>query len=627
MDDDLENGPTPRSQSQSRSSVNLNDPRRYSGIFPQDNHAINLSWSNLKYTVTKGRGKKKKDLNILRGVSGEIGPGQMIAIMGPSGCGKTTLLNILAGRIGPGQLSGQVLVNRQKRPDDWRRLVGYVEQDDVMYRTLTVGETVEFAARMRLPRGTSEEEKQDRATRIIHSLGLDGVKDTWIGDPLHRGISGGERKRCSIAIELVADTRVLFLDEPTSGLDAFTAYYIVENIRDKVARLGNRTVLMTIHQPRANILGMFDKILLLAQGKAVFFGDLEDCLQHFTSLGYPCPEMENPADFFLDLISVDARSEEARVESQTRVDKFIAAWDTKNGTNLSEDYANIPRMNESSGPKRPNPWGLEFTWLILRAFKIQLRDYPTILGLIAQTLIIALLLSFVFFQLDNDFAGVQNRIGLLFFIPIDITFTMVMPLIPIFALDRAVIRRERYAATYRVSAFYLAEFISLLPLRLVLSTVFSFIVYYITGLRTDSFTYFLVFLLLVLLVTLTAICLGIAIGAAVPSVEIGQIVGPLMIVVFLIFGGNLANADSVTWILRWIQYTSLIFYTYQGLVQNELSGLSVGTRLGDAFLEDYSLDQIPWYYDVIGLVGLAAVFLVVGYVALRFTTKPTIRLI
>ena len=173
---------------------------------------------------------------------------------------------------------------------------------------------------------------------VINGLGLAHIAKTKIGDNLHRGISGGERKRVSIGVELVSDPRLIFLDEPTSGLDAFTAHYIVESIK-RLAEDEFRTILMTIHQPRANILQLFDKILLLSQGKTVFFGNLDDALAHFEKCGYECPRHDNPADFFLDTISIDNRSPEAREESQARVDGLIAAWESHHptrGTNFEE---------------------------------------------------------------------------------------------------------------------------------------------------------------------------------------------------------------------------------------------------------------------------------------------------
>lgn len=136
----------------------------------------------------------------------------MIAIMGSSGAGKTTLLNVLAGRVATGDIEGEILVNSRPRGQNWKRVVGYVEQDDVMYRTLTVRETITFAALLRLPRYFTKEQKKARVEEVITELGLAKCANTIIGDEENRGISGGERKRVAIGIELVTNPRLLFLD-------------------------------------------------------------------------------------------------------------------------------------------------------------------------------------------------------------------------------------------------------------------------------------------------------------------------------------------------------------------------------------------------------------------------------
>lgn len=545
--------------------------------------------------------------------------------MGASGAGKTTLLNILAGRVRAGDIEGDILVNGLPRATNWKRVVGYVQQDDIMYHMLTVEETIRFAASFKLPRDMTASEKNARVQQVINALGLSAVAKSKIGDAINRGVSGGERKRVSIGVELVSDPRLLFLDEPTSGLDAFTAFYIIQSLK-RLAESEFRTILMTIHQPRTNILKMFDKILLLSQGKTVFFGNLEDALAHFERCGYECPRHENPADFFLDIISIDNRSADAREESRQRSDKLTRAWEAEHPVR-SPSSVDSKRKEIKSVKRWVNPFWKEFGILLKRDFMTQFRDRTSLIGLIMQTVIVGLLISFIFFQMPNTFAGVQNRIGLLFFVPINQTFTIVMPLISIFALDRAIILRERYSATYRTSSAFLAKFISLIPLRLALTTLFAFMVYYISGLRTDGFDKFLVFWCLLIAHTLCAIALGIAIGASVPSVQAGQVIGPLIIVVFLLFGGNLANASSVTWILRWLQYTSLVFYCYQGLISNELSGQTFDGVPGDYYLNEYSLNQFSWYAATGALLGLMVVFLILGYIALRISTKPKMKLV
>ena len=383
---------------------------------------------------------------------------------------------------------------------------------------------------------------------------------------------------------------------------------------------------MTIHQPRTNILNLFDKILLLSQGKTVLFGNLEEALAHFETCGYECPRHDNPADFFLDKISIDNRSDEAREESQARVDKLILAWESRHPTKWTNFEEKTHKVKQSQRRWENHIWR-EFLILIERDFQTQFRDVATIMGLIMQTLIIGLLIAFIFFQMPHNFAGVQDRIGLLFFVPINQTFTIVMPLIPIFALDRAIILRERYSSTYRTGTAYVSKFISLIPLRVILTTVFSFMIYYITGLRTDGFQFFLIFWGLLVVHTLCAIALGLAIAGSVPSVQIGQVVGPLVIVIFLLFAGNVANASSVTWILRWIQYTSLLFYAYQGLISNELSGQTFNGVPGSFYLNEFSINLFSWYASIGAMLGLMVVFLFFGYFALQISTRPKMRLV
>ena len=157
-------------------------------------------------------------------------------------------------------------------------------------------------------------------------LGIFSCKKNIIGDVTKRGISGGQKKRVSIAIELVAQPKVLFLDEPTTGLDAFTVQSIIESIK-RIAVMEQQIVILTIHQPRPDVMMMFDKIFLLTQGKCVFFGDLADALEHFSSLGYECPSLMNPADYFIDLITIDDRTEKDQQETSERVERLVQVWE------------------------------------------------------------------------------------------------------------------------------------------------------------------------------------------------------------------------------------------------------------------------------------------------------------
>ena len=229
-----------------------------------------LTWRNLGFSVPVK--KTKKDKVILSECSGEVQSGQVVAIMGGSGAGKSTLLNILSGRLGKGKLTGEILVNGAKRdPGNWKKQCAFVEQDDLLFRNLSVTETLRYSAMLRLPRSVSLAEKRLRVEQIIMQLGLNSCRDTKIGDAQNKGISGGERKRVSIGVELITEPDILFLDEPTSGLDAFNAFNVIENLKN-LAMEQSKIIVLTIHQPRTDILELFDKIILLSIGKPVWFG-------------------------------------------------------------------------------------------------------------------------------------------------------------------------------------------------------------------------------------------------------------------------------------------------------------------------------------------------------------------
>lgn len=176
----------------------------------------------------------------------------------------------------------------------------FVQQDDILFQTMTVRECLEFAAKLKL-RGT-EDQKLARVDEIINELKLVKCQNTKIGGPLVKGVSGGERKRCSIGVELITDPSLIFLDEPTTGLDSFTAASVMETLGD-LARKQSRTVISTIHQPNSDIFEQFDRLLLIAKGKIIFFNEARLAVDYFRSIGYQCPDLTNPADYFMTIMS------------------------------------------------------------------------------------------------------------------------------------------------------------------------------------------------------------------------------------------------------------------------------------------------------------------------------------
>ncbi|KAG5980748.1 hypothetical protein E4U55_003701 [Claviceps digitariae] len=275
---------------------------------------------------------------ILSNIMGTCRPGEVTAIMGASGAGKTTFLDILARKNKRGLVEGDFFVNGMKVNDsEYKKVIGFVDQEDTMLPTLTVHETILNSALLRLPRDMSRATKEHRVFEVEKELGIHHIRDSLIGseEGRGRGISGGEKRRVGIACELVTSPSILFLDEPTSGLDAFNAYNVVECLAT-LAKNYQRTVIFTIHQPRSNIVTLFDRLVLLANGNPVFSGPFAHCQSYFDSIGYQCPAGYNIADYLVDLtmhagrrISIDDESIAADVislgSSSTKAIKSIAS--------------------------------------------------------------------------------------------------------------------------------------------------------------------------------------------------------------------------------------------------------------------------------------------------------------
>ena len=223
---------------------------------------------------------------------------------GGSGAGKTSLLNALCGRAHYGRVSGDVIINgNTAKIEDQTHAMGFVPQDDIVYAELTVFENLVFAGRFKLPRGTSRETIEFLAEEVIADLGLSRVANSLVGDVYRRGVSGGEKKRVNIGLELMAKPSILFLDEPTSGLDSSSAMVVMSSLNNLVKSNG-MTICSVIHQPRQQIFEQFDSLILLGVGgRMVYHGDISSVLDYFELRGYHLPEGESLADWMIDISS------------------------------------------------------------------------------------------------------------------------------------------------------------------------------------------------------------------------------------------------------------------------------------------------------------------------------------
>lgn len=254
-----------------------------------------LSFKNISYRI----GEKV----VLDGINGTVKPGEVMAIVGSSGAGKTTFLDLLARREKRGVVAGSTLVNGRLVSDGaFKRITGFVDQEGCLMSTLTVYETVLYSALLRLPREMSIEAKRFRTLETLQELWILHIKDSRIGDSGQRSISGGEKRRVSIACELVTSPSVLFLDEPTSGLDSANALNVIECLTN-LAQNYRRTVVLSLHQPSSKIVSLIDKLVLLSSGKLVYSGSMAHCGPYLADIGHSCPEGHNLLEYLIDLTS------------------------------------------------------------------------------------------------------------------------------------------------------------------------------------------------------------------------------------------------------------------------------------------------------------------------------------
>ncbi|KAJ3098924.1 ATP-binding cassette sub- G member 2, partial [Phlyctochytrium bullatum] len=546
-----------------------------------------------------------------------------------------------------GHLSGSITYNGAARdPRSWSKTVAFVEQDDCLYANITVQETLRFAARLRLPsKELTVGEKHRRADEILKTLRLSKAANTPIGDG-----------------ELVGNPEILFLDEPTSGLDSNSALAVMENVKNDAHAIG-RIVVSTIHQPSFELLLLFDKLILLSGGSTVFFGAPADSTAYFSALGYPITRPGvNPADHFMDLLTIDtSKSEEGTKAEMARIDFLQRAYienaakidrggfaTPAAGIKVLDDIAIVEEILERED-KSPfskaaaptlgwsNSWLVELGVLLRRQWLEFSRSKVEIIAQAASTVILMLMIGFTFFRIKTDQKSIQNRLGILFFWPVNAVFSTILPILGVFPLQRVIMVRERATRSYRVSSFFFANVIVQAIPTTIMSVISSIVLYYMMGLQTsDGIWPMLRFVVIMWTEVMTNVAVGLLIGAAVPNLTVPPVIGPLCGVIFLIYGGTLVNNDDIPYVFRVFQYISPVNYAYRATMFNEFQGLKLSCssdpalpcfKTGEQVLVQYSLTSYTLWTCVGALGCLCAGYLALGYSMLRFIGKPKVKLV
>lgn len=416
-------------------------------VYP--NKTINSNPSNFelrwdKINITLEDKKTKQTKNILTNVSGFVKSGETLAILGSSGAGKTTLLNHLSRKIESHSLksTGTMLLNSQEiGKNDFTSITSYVMQDDVLEPEMTPREILLFTARLKL--NAPREVQERKVEEMLKLLKIEKCQNTKIGDNLHRGVSGGERKRVSIAVELISDSPILFLDEPTTGLDSYNAYEVISAI-NQLAIEKNKIVIFTIHQPASEIFQLMDKICVLALGKTVFFGLKEKLEPFFTKINLPIPHLYNPFEHIIEMTTLTSIENSNVLEAYTNLleienkqDKYRTYVDTISDKFNNDFVLEKSEINEVAEDMRSlmhsnkNITGFFYQLLNLtmRNIIITIRTKKIIMVHIFTNIFIGIILALVFNNLDQTSIGTRDRLGALGFISILAVFNAVNSLI------------------------------------------------------------------------------------------------------------------------------------------------------------------------------------------------------
>ncbi|OQV23731.1 Protein white [Hypsibius exemplaris] len=568
---------------------------------------------------------------ILSDVTGQVVSGECLAVMGASGAGKTTLLNMLNGRHRESQLKmkGCITVNGHKIGQGITSISGYVQQTDLAMPTLTVREHLNFHAALRMDQRISPTERRERVEDVIRDLGLSNCSDVQIGDSKRKGISGGEMKRLQFGSEVLTDPPLLFCDEPTTGLDSFMAQTVVGVMRDLAAK--GKTILCTIHQPSSEVFVMFDKLLLMAEGRVAYIGPRSEASGFFASVGLPLIEDYNPADFFVHTLAITpGQEEECRAKVANICDKFEESDLGRMNVSLAEK--SVVDGNDIHLEKR-SPY--KATWMqqmnaVFRRSIVTMWREPMLLRLrIIQCIVLGLLFGLIFFQQKMTNEGVQNLNGLVYMFLMQMTMGNVFAVISTFTGELVIFLKEHDSGMYRSDVYYICKTLVDLPVFVVIPFVMVTIAYWMAAMNS-AWQAYLVACCVLALVANAAVSFGYIFSCACNSTQTAIGMGMTLLMPLTLFGGLFINLRTIPAWLNWIAHLSWFRYANEVLLVNQwetVERIDCGVAnftcaaSGQEILDRLDFSSANYSMDIGILFAMILAFRVVAYTFLYFRTQ------
>uniref|UniRef100_A0A0E0LUI1 ABC transporter domain-containing protein n=1 Tax=Oryza punctata TaxID=4537 RepID=A0A0E0LUI1_ORYPU len=575
-----------------------------------------VAFNNIRYSVDmpaemKAQGVDQDRLLLLKGVSGSFRPGVLTALMGVSGAGKTTLMDVLAGRKTGGYIEGDISISGYpKKQETFARVSGYCEQNDIHSPNVTVYESLAYSAWLRLPSDVDSETRKMFIEQVMELVELNPLRDALVGLPGVNGLSTEQRKRLTIAVELVANPSIIFMDEPTSGLDARAAAIVMRTVRNTVDT--GRTVVCTIHQPSIDIFEAFDELFLMKRGgEEIYVGPLGhhscDLIEYFEGVegvskikpGY------NPATWMLEVTTL--------------------AQEDILGISFADVYKNsdLYQRNQSliKGISRP-PQGskdLFFPTQFSQSFSTQCmaclwkqnlsywRNPPYTVVRFFFSLVVALMFGTIFWRLGSKRSRQQdlfNAMGSMYAAVLFMGISYSSSVQPVVAVERTVFYRERAAGMYSALPYAFGQVVVELPYVLVQSAVYGVIVYAMIGFEWEAkkFFWYLYFMYFTLLYFTFYGMLAVGLT---PSYNIASIVSSFFYGIWNLFSGFVIPRPSMPVWWRWYSWACPVSWTLYGLVASQFGDLKEPLRDTGVPIDVFLREYFGFKHDFLGVVAVA----------------------
>ncbi|XP_065226170.1 ATP-binding cassette subfamily G member 4-like [Planococcus citri] len=529
---------------------------------PKKQETVDIHFEDISYTAVRRSFDfwrcEKKD--ILKNVNGDFQSRKLTGIIGPSGSGKTTLLDIVSGYRLRG-VSGYVYVNGGQR--NIKKLIKqscYIMQDDKLQQLITVHEAMTFVSNVKLDVSVTRNEKQSKIAEILKNLSLSECHQT-----LTKNLSGGERKRLAIALELISNPPVLFLDEPTTGLDSKAARQCLEVLQNLAFE--GRTVICTIHQPSALLLNMLHNIYVLSNGYCIYQGTVNNLLAYLSSNNFICPVYYNPVEYVIELCVLGSSDYTETLKDAIRNGKSQewldspACW-----SNIPLNTLNLRAIqrNELENDFRyATSLRTQISHLLNRILVTSLRNQFLTRLRMSINISVGVVLGLFFRNIGKDAAQTSNNFNLLFFCLLFVMFNALTSKIITFPDDLPVIRREHFNRWYSLKAYFISTTLGDAPIQVISTTIFISLVYVLSGQPLDWWR-IIMFLTIINLIALLFQDYGILVGTLL-SVENGLIFGLFTISPWVMFSGFFLYYRDAEWYFQWLYDISVLRHGLEGL--------------------------------------------------------------